>query len=108
MHVAGRSPASTGGAPVGGVDEGEIGVPHVEFVQDRASKQPFDPALKINARIKAEAMKLGLLCYPMGGTLDGVRGDHVLIAPPYIVSEAQLDELADKLGRAVDAAFRQA
>ena len=60
------------------------------------------------ARIKAEAMKLGLLCYPMGGTLDGARGDHVLIAPPYIVSEAQLDELTDKLGRAVDAAFRQA
>jgi adenosylmethionine-8-amino-7-oxononanoate aminotransferase len=43
----------------------------------------------------------------MGGTLDGVRGDHVLIAPPYIVSEAQLDELTDKLGRAVDAVFRQ-
>ena len=80
----------------------------VEFVQDRATKRPFDPALKINARIKAEAMKLGLLCYPMGGTLDGVRGDHVLIAPPYIVSEAQLDELTDKLGRAVDAVFRPA
>ncbi len=79
----------------------------IELVQDRASKQPFDPARKINARIKAEAMKLGLLCYPMGGTLDGVRGDHVLIAPPYIVSEAQLDELTDKLGRAVDAVFAQ-
>ncbi|MPZ42970.1 MAG: aspartate aminotransferase family protein [Betaproteobacteria bacterium] len=78
----------------------------VEFVQDRATREPFDPALKINARIKAEAMKLGLLCYPMGGTLDGVRGDHVLIAPPYIVSEAQLDELTDKLGRAVDAVLR--
>jgi hypothetical protein len=79
----------------------------IELVEDRASKQPFDPARKINARIKAEAMKLGLLCYPMGGTLDGVCGDHVLIAPPYIVSEAQLDELTDKLGRAVDAVFRQ-
>lgn len=78
----------------------------IEFVQDRATKQPFDPALKINARIKAEAMKLGLLCYPMGGTLDGMRGDHVLIAPPYIVSDGQLDELADKLGQAVDVAFR--
>jgi adenosylmethionine-8-amino-7-oxononanoate aminotransferase len=80
----------------------------VEFVHDRATREPFDPALKINARIKAEAMKLGLLCYPMGGTLDGVRGDHVLIAPPFIVSEAQLDELTDKLGRTVDAVFRQA
>ncbi|MGH8663558.1 MAG: aspartate aminotransferase family protein [Burkholderiales bacterium] len=79
----------------------------VELVQDRVTREPFDPSLKINARIKAEAMKLGLLCYPMGGTLDGVRGDHVLIAPPYIVSEAQLDELTDKLGRAVDAVFRR-
>jgi adenosylmethionine-8-amino-7-oxononanoate aminotransferase len=41
----------------------------------------------------------------MGGTIDGVHGDHVLVAPPYIVAEAQLDELTDKLGRAVDAAF---
>jgi adenosylmethionine-8-amino-7-oxononanoate aminotransferase len=77
----------------------------IEFVADRASKRPFDPALKVNARVKSEALKQGLLCYPMGGTLDGVRGDHVLIAPPYVVTEAQLDELADKLGRAVEAAF---
>jgi adenosylmethionine-8-amino-7-oxononanoate aminotransferase len=79
----------------------------IEFVQDRTTRQPFDPALRINARVKAAALELGLLCYPMGGTLDGVRGDHVLIAPPYIVSEAQLDELADKLGRAVEAVFRR-
>jgi adenosylmethionine-8-amino-7-oxononanoate aminotransferase len=78
----------------------------VEFVEDRASKTPFAPGRKINARVKAEALKLGLLCYPMGGTLDGVQGDHVLIAPPYIVTETQLDELTDKLGRAVDAVFQ--
>jgi len=77
----------------------------VEFVAERATKATFDPALKINARVKAEALQLGLLCYPMGGTVDGVRGDHVLIAPPYIVTEAQLDELTDKLGRAVEATF---
>jgi adenosylmethionine-8-amino-7-oxononanoate aminotransferase len=77
----------------------------IELVADRESKLPFDPGLKIHARVKAQALKLGLLCYPMGGTLDGVRGDHVLIAPPYIVSESQLDELSDKLGRAVEAAF---
>jgi adenosylmethionine-8-amino-7-oxononanoate aminotransferase len=41
----------------------------------------------------------------MGGTIDGARGDHVLVAPPFIVTEAQLDELVDKLGRAVDAAI---
>jgi adenosylmethionine-8-amino-7-oxononanoate aminotransferase len=77
----------------------------LELVEDLASKRAFDPKLKINARIKAEALQCGLLCYPMGGTVDGVRGDHVLIAPPYIVSEAELDELTDKLGQAVDAVF---
>jgi adenosylmethionine-8-amino-7-oxononanoate aminotransferase len=77
----------------------------IEFVADRTTKAPFDPAEKVHARVKAEAMKRGLLCYPMGGTIDGVRGDHVLIAPPYIVTEAQLDELAEKLGGAVAAAF---
>lgn len=77
----------------------------VEFVADRATKQTFAPEMKVNARVKAEALKVGLMCYPMGGTVDGVHGDHVLIAPPYIVTEAQLDELADKLGQAVDAAF---
>jgi adenosylmethionine-8-amino-7-oxononanoate aminotransferase len=77
----------------------------IELVEDRASKRTFDPERKVNARIKAEALRRGLLCYPMGGTVDGVRGDHVLIAPPYIVSDAQLDELTDKLGLAVDAAF---
>ena len=50
-------------------------------------------------------MENGLLCYPMGGTIDGARGDHVLLAPPFIVTETQLDELVDKLGRAVDAAI---
>ena len=77
----------------------------VEFVAERETKQTFEPSLRVNARVKSEALKRGLLCYPMGGTVDGVRGDHVLIAPPYIVSEAQLDELAEKFGRAVDASF---
>lgn len=77
----------------------------IEFVADRATKRPFDPALKIHARIKSAALEQGLLCYPMGGTVDGLQGDHVLIAPPYIVTEGQLDELTDKLGRAVDTVF---
>jgi adenosylmethionine-8-amino-7-oxononanoate aminotransferase len=69
----------------------------LELVADRASKRPFDAKLQVHARIKREAMKAGLLCYPMGGTLDGQRGDHILLAPPFIVEEAQLDELVDKL-----------
>jgi adenosylmethionine-8-amino-7-oxononanoate aminotransferase len=73
----------------------------LELVADRASKAPFDPKLKVHARIKREALAAGLLCYPMGGTLDGQRGDHVLLAPPFIVEEAQLDELVDKLAMTI-------
>jgi adenosylmethionine-8-amino-7-oxononanoate aminotransferase len=76
----------------------------LELVEDRSSKKPFDPALRVHARIKRAALKAGLLCYPMGGTLDGRRGD-VLLAPPFIVEEAQLDELVDKLGAAISATF---
>jgi hypothetical protein len=75
----------------------------IELVAERASKQPFDPALRIHARLKREALNAGLMCYPMGGTLDGVRGDHVLLAPPFIVDESQLDELVEKLEHALAA-----
>jgi adenosylmethionine-8-amino-7-oxononanoate aminotransferase len=77
----------------------------IELVRDRLTKEPFDPKLKLNARIKALAMGEGLMCYPMGGTLDGVRGDHVLLAPPFILEDAQLDEIVDKLSRSVDQAL---
>ena len=73
----------------------------VELVADRAKKEPFDPALKLHAKLKAAAMAEGMLCYPMGGAVDGWRGDHVLLAPPFIVSEAQLDEIVDKLAHAI-------
>jgi adenosylmethionine-8-amino-7-oxononanoate aminotransferase len=73
----------------------------LELVADRAAKRPFDPELKVHARVKRAAMAAGLLCYPMGGTLDGQRGDHVLLAPPFIVEEAQLDELVAKLAVAI-------
>ena len=77
----------------------------VEFVSDRASKSPFPPSEKINTRIKSAALDRGLMVYPTGGTVDGVNGDHVLIAPPYILTEVQLDELVDKLGAAVESVF---
>jgi adenosylmethionine-8-amino-7-oxononanoate aminotransferase len=73
----------------------------IELVAERATKQPFDPALRLHARLKREALAAGLMCYPMGGTLDGVRGDHLLLAPPFIVEESQLDELVEKLQRAL-------
>lgn len=74
----------------------------VELVQDRSSKATFAPALKLHAKIKAQAMAHGLLCYPMGGTIDGLHGDHVLLAPPFISSEAQLDQVVERLGDAID------
>ena len=76
----------------------------LEFVEDRASKKPFDPALKLHARLKREAMARGLMVYPMGGTIDGSSGDHVLLAPPFIVSESQIETIVERLGEAVDAA----
>ena len=77
----------------------------IELVADRATKTPFDPGLQLHARIKAEAMARGLMCYPSGGTIDGRRGDHVLLAPPFIVTEAEIDTIVDRLGDAVDAAI---
>ncbi|QIA23515.1 aspartate aminotransferase family protein [Mesorhizobium sp. AA22] len=76
----------------------------VELVEDRSTKAPFDPKLKLNAKIKCEAMARGLLVYPAVGTIDGVRGDHVLLAPPFIVDAAAIDAIVERLGDAIDAA----
>jgi adenosylmethionine-8-amino-7-oxononanoate aminotransferase len=78
----------------------------IELVADRASHTSFDPALKLNQKIKAEAFANGLGCYPGGGTVDGVRGDHVLLAPPYITSADEIDLIVDKLGTAVENVLR--
>jgi adenosylmethionine-8-amino-7-oxononanoate aminotransferase len=77
----------------------------VELVEDRATKRPFDPARKLHARIKAAAMDEGLIVYPAGGTVNGREGDHVLIAPPFIIEDAQIDELVGKLSRALETAL---
>lgn len=77
----------------------------IELVEDRETKAPFDPGRKLHVTIKAAAFEAGLICYPMGGTVDGQRGDHVLLAPPFILTEDQLDELVDKLGQAVETAL---
>jgi adenosylmethionine-8-amino-7-oxononanoate aminotransferase len=78
----------------------------IELVADRGTRSSFDPALKLNQKIKAEAFANGLGCYPGGGTVDGVRGDHVLLAPPYIASADEIDLIVDKLGTAVDKLLR--
>ncbi len=77
----------------------------LELVQDRATRVPFDPAVALNARVKKAAMGLGLMCYPMGGTIDGRQGDHILLAPPFIIDDDHVALITDKLGRAVDQAI---
>jgi adenosylmethionine-8-amino-7-oxononanoate aminotransferase len=78
----------------------------IELVADRATRAPFDPALKLNQRIKAIAFEGGLGCYPAGGTADGRSGDHVLLAPPYIATSDDIDMIVDRLGHAVDSALK--
>ena len=80
----------------------------VELVEDRGTKAPFDPGRKLHARIKNAAMDLGLAVYPAGGTVDGVRGDHVLLAPPFIIDAPTLDIVVERLGDAIDTAIAQA
>ena len=80
----------------------------MELVRDRTSKSPFDAALKLHAKVKRAALDAGLMCYPMGGTIDGVRGDHVLLAPPFVVTDDELDQIVARLVRAIDAAIAQA
>ncbi|MCO4843632.1 MAG: aspartate aminotransferase family protein [Yoonia sp.] len=77
----------------------------IELVADRETKAPFDPSRKIAGKIKAAAFEAGLICYPMSGTIDGQNGDHVLLAPPFIISDEQIDELVTKLSGAIETAL---
>jgi adenosylmethionine-8-amino-7-oxononanoate aminotransferase len=77
----------------------------LELVQERAGKTPFPPERKLHAAIKARAMENGLMVYPMGGTVDGQAGDHVLLAPPFIATAADLSEIVSRLADAVEAAL---
>ncbi len=79
----------------------------LEMVQDRASKAPFAPTRKLHAAIKDQAMAHGLMVYPMGGTIDGRRGDHVLLAPPLIATEEDLSEIVSRLFDSIGAALRR-
>jgi adenosylmethionine-8-amino-7-oxononanoate aminotransferase len=74
----------------------------VELVADRASRRPFDPSCAVHTRVKRAAMQRGMLCYPNGGTADGVRGDHVLLAPPFIIEAQQLETIVETLAAAID------
>jgi adenosylmethionine-8-amino-7-oxononanoate aminotransferase len=103
-HLSRRLKQRFGNHPFVGDVRGRGLLHGVELVADRGSKAPFDPELKLHARVKREAMARGLMVYPMGGTVDGKRGDHILLAPPFIVDAAAIDTIVERLGEAIDAA----
>ncbi|RLA13561.1 MAG: aspartate aminotransferase family protein [Gammaproteobacteria bacterium] len=78
----------------------------MEFVQDRDTKAAFDPSLGINKQFKKATFEAGLICYPMGGTIDGKQGDHVLLAPPFIIDDNHIEEIIDKLDTAVQVVLK--
>ena len=78
----------------------------VEMVQNKESKIPFNSALGLHKKIKKTAFEAGLICYPMGGTIDGKTGDHILLAPPFIIEDDQIDELVFKLSGSIETALR--
>jgi adenosylmethionine-8-amino-7-oxononanoate aminotransferase len=78
----------------------------IELVQDRASKRPFDPDLKLHARLRDAGMSEGIVCYPSGGCVDGRRGDHVVLAPPFTVTDREVEEIVERMGRTIDRALR--
>ncbi|MGH8140327.1 MAG: aspartate aminotransferase family protein [Steroidobacteraceae bacterium] len=94
-----------GGHPHVGDIRGRGLLQAIELVADRSTKQPFPAAQKLHARIKEKAMAAGLVCYPGGGTADGHAGDHVLLAPPFNVTEKEAEEIVSCLGTAVDRAL---
>lgn len=104
-HLARRLQERFGNHPFVGDVRGRGLFAGVELVSDRSSKEPFDPKRKLHARVKKEAMARGLMVYPMGGTIDGVKGDHVLLAPPFIVDAQDVDRIVERLGDAIDAAI---
>ncbi|MGF1626214.1 MAG: aspartate aminotransferase family protein [Alphaproteobacteria bacterium] len=80
----------------------------LELVSDRETRAPFDPQLRLHARIKQAAMADGLMVYPMGGTIDGQAGDHILLAPPFIIDEGHLDRIVAGVAAAIDSAIAAA
>ena len=106
-HLLRRLKERFGNHPFVGDVRGRGLLQGVELVADRGTKEAFDPKLKVHARVKREAMARGLMVYPMGGTVDGERGDHVLIAPPFIVDDGAVDVIVERLGEAIDASTKQ-
>jgi adenosylmethionine-8-amino-7-oxononanoate aminotransferase len=77
----------------------------IELVADRSDKSPFPPQRRLAASVKAQAFERGLMIYPGSGTVDGINGDHLLLAPPYTVTDAQIDDIVRRLSRALEASL---
>jgi adenosylmethionine-8-amino-7-oxononanoate aminotransferase len=106
-HLSRRLKERFGNHPFVGDVRGRGLLQGVELVADRGTKETFEPKLKMHARVKRAAMARGLMIYPTGGTVDGVRGDHVLLAPAFIIDATAIDTIVERLGEAIDAATRQ-
>jgi adenosylmethionine-8-amino-7-oxononanoate aminotransferase len=79
----------------------------VEFLEDRDSKRPFDPALQFQGRIRDHALAAGLAVYPSAGTIDGIRGDHLIVAPPFISQPHHIEVIVERLEQAVHSALSE-
>lgn len=94
--------AAFGGHPNIGDIRGRGLLLALEFVSERRVKRPFEPAEGVAGRIRDAAMREGLLVYPGTGTADGARGDHILLAPPFIIGDEHVAAIVERLGRAID------
>ena len=81
----------------------------IELVKNKYTKEPFDPVHKIHHKIKMNALDEGLMIYPSGGTIDGLSGDHILIAPPFIINNKNIRDIVNKivsvLGKTIQAEY---
>ena len=74
----------------------------IELVADLNTKAPFASSAGVAGKLKKATFDAGLICYPMAGTRDGKNGDHLLLAPPFIIEDEQIDELVSKLNGAIE------
>ncbi len=79
----------------------------IEFVKDKKTKEPFPPDAKVAATVTNEAMERGVIVYPGTGTADGILGDHILLTPPFIITEEHVDEIVSALDDSIRAVENQ-
>ena len=81
----------------------------MEFVKNIETKEPFDSKLCVSQRIVdlAKSPEFNMTFYPGAGTVDGVRGDHIIIAPPFIVGEQDIDHIVEVLSTVIERVFEE-